>query len=664
MAIASGRLRAGRFFVPILLVAAPLAWLGFGAQPAGALTGIPVTTNADSGAGSLRAALTSANTTADDVEIDVNAGLGTIALASALPPYAGGTGGTHNLTIKGNGVTLDGVAAASVIEAGPSYSGSIAVDDVMISGGEEGIDGSNSASLTLTNSTITGTVDDGIDASSGSISVTNSTITGTGEDAVDTGSGPVTVIDSAIASATSDGIDSGADTVTVTGSTVSGNGGDGIDTGTSTIDVTNSTIANNLGDGIDTGTSTINLAYDTINNNAAAGFAQLDGGGLAITSFATVITQPGGGNPNCAFEGGLVSQGYNYSDDATCGLTQASDKQSAVEPGLGTLAANGGLGLTMVPNTGSPLINAIPIPSCQTGLASGITTDERGITRPQGSGCDIGAVEVAVAAPAFNPNGYRLVADEGGIFDFGLNFNGSLANTKLNAPIVGLANSPGPDGYLLVGSDGGVFAEGGANFYGSLGGQAIPSPIAAIAAPPSENGYWLVAQNGKTYPFGSAPSLPAVQLPPGARIVGMASTTDGQGAWLTDQFGDVYAEGTAQYVGGLGSLHINAPIVGIAAAASGQGYLLAGADGGVFRYGTQGFFGSVPGVLMRGQHIVAPIVGIAVTHSGNGYWEVGADGGVYAFGDAPFLGSTYTTVPGDKLNGPIVGIQHLGAASG
>ena len=234
-----------------------------------------------------------------------------------------------------------------------------------------------------------------------------------------------------------------------------------------------------------------------------------------------------------------------------------------------------------------------------------------------------------VTVGAFAPNGYRLVADEGGIFDFGLNFNGSLANNKLNAPIVGLANSPGPNGYLMVGADGGVFAEGGANFYGSLGGQAIASPIAAIAAPPSETGYWLAAQNGKIYNFGSVPALPAVQLPPGAKIVGMASTTDGQGAWLTDQLGDVYALGDALYEGGMGGKAIAAPIVGIAAAASGQGYVLVGADGGVYNFGTQGFFGSIPGSLAAGQKLVAPIVGIAVTHSGDGYWEVGADGGVF-----------------------------------
>ena len=139
----------------------------------------------------------------------------------------------------------------------------------------------------------------------------------------------------------------------------------------------------------------------------------------------------------------------------------------------------------------------------------------------------------------------------------------------------------------------------------------------------------------------------------------MASTTDGMGAWLTDNFGDVYAEGSAQYVGGLGGVHINKPIVGIAAAASGQGYVLVASDGGAFAYGTQNFFGSVPGSLKPGQVLNAPVVGIAVTHSGKGYWEVGADGGVFTYGDAPFLGS----MAGVRLNGPVVGIQHLGSVS-
>lgn len=355
---------------------------------------------------------------------------------------------------------------------------------------------------------------------------------------------------------------------------------------------------------------------------------------------------------------GFTSLGYNLIDDSTCGTAAGGDivGQGAQ---LGTLQNKRGPTQTELPASTSPAVGAIPTAVCS---GTGVTTDQRDVARGAGlnGSCTMGAVEVAVLP--FNPNGYRRVADEGGIFDFGLNFNGSLANNKLNAPIVGIANAPGVNGYVMAGADGGVFALGGANFYGSLGGQAIPSPIAAIAAPPSEAGYWLVAQNGKIYNYGSVPPLPAISLPPGTHIVGMASTSDGQGAWLTDQFGDVYAEGTAQYVGGLGGVQISKPIVGIAAAADGQGDVLVATDGGVFAYGTQGFYGSVPGSLKPGQSLTAPIVGIAVTHSGKGYWEVGADGGVFNYGDAPFLGSIYTAIGNHPLNGPIVGIQHLGVA--
>jgi hypothetical protein len=402
--------------------------------------------------------------------------------------------------------------------------------------------------------------------------------------------------------------------------------------------------------------------FDTISANTAT-----DGGTGAgnvqtiddstLTLAQTIIANgsaSGGPNTNCEFTGpgSVTSQGYNLIDNTNCGTPAATDIIGQ-NPQLGALANNGGPTQTLLPAESAPEVGAIPDATC---VATGVGMDQRGLARGAGaaSSCTIGSVEIGQ-----NFNGYRLVADEGGIFDFGLLFSGSLANNHLNAPIVGLANAPGPSGYLMVGGDGGVFALGGANFFGSLGGQSIPSPIAAIAAPPGENGYWLVAQNGKIYNYGAVPSLPAIQLPPGAHIVGMASTTDGQGAWLTDQRGDVYAEGSAQYVGGLGGIHINMPIVGIAAAASGQGYVLVASDGGAFAYGTQKFFGSVPGSLKPGQRLNAPVVGIAVTHSGKGYWEVGADGGVFTYGDAPFLGS----MGGIRLNGPVVGIQHLGSVT-
>ena len=74
------------------------------------------------------------------------------------------------------------------------------------------------------------------------------------------------------------------------------------------------------------------------------------------------------------------------------------DRQSAGNPDLAPLAGNGGPTQTRLPQTGSPLIDGVPVASCQADGATGVTTDQRGVTRPQGTGCDIGAVEVAVAA--------------------------------------------------------------------------------------------------------------------------------------------------------------------------------------------------------------------------------------------------------------------------
>jgi hypothetical protein len=143
----------------------------------------------------------------------------------------------------------------------------------------------------------------------------------------------------------------------------------------------------------------VTLVYDTIVQNAAHTGSNIDTPNV-LTSFGSVVAL-GSGGANCVLTATTISHGWNFSNDASCGFTNTAsgDKQNAGDPGLGALADNGGPGPTQLPQTGSPLIDAIPVASCQADGASGVTTDERGVTRPQMLGCDIGAVEVQPAPP-------------------------------------------------------------------------------------------------------------------------------------------------------------------------------------------------------------------------------------------------------------------------
>jgi hypothetical protein len=146
------------------------------------------------------------------------------------------------------------------------------------------------------------------------------------------------------------------------------------------------------------------IAYSTIVGNSASSRANLQDLNSDPTFgvdviFGSVISDPLGGGTNCGSASDAVSQGYNHADDASCNLTATGDRQSAVDPLLGALAANGGPTATRLPAATSPLLDAIPPAACQTGVGAGIVVDQRGIARPQGTGCDIGAVEVVVTVP-------------------------------------------------------------------------------------------------------------------------------------------------------------------------------------------------------------------------------------------------------------------------
>ncbi len=100
-------------------------------------------------------------------------------------------------------------------------------------------------------------------------------------------------------------------------------------------------------------------------------------------------------------------------------------------------------------------------------------------------------------------HGYRLVASDGGVFDFGgATYKGSMGGRHLNAPIVGMAATPDGGGYWLVGSDGGIFSFGDARYKGSMGDRHLNAPIVGMAATPDGGGYWLVGSDGGIFSFG------------------------------------------------------------------------------------------------------------------------------------------------------------------
>ena len=96
------------------------------------------------------------------------------------------------------------------------------------------------------------------------------------------------------------------------------------------------------------------------------------------------IVVKGGGGRSCV--GVFVDGGGNlsYPDDSCPGIN--------ADPMLGPLQDNGGPTFTMEPDLASPAMDGVNDTTCQTDPVSG--HDQRGVMRPVGPQCDIGAVEV------------------------------------------------------------------------------------------------------------------------------------------------------------------------------------------------------------------------------------------------------------------------------
>jgi hypothetical protein len=93
-------------------------------------------------------------------------------------------------------------------------------------------------------------------------------------------------------------------------------------------------------------------------------------------------------------EGTITSLGNNLDTDGTCNLLTSAGDHPATDPILGPLADNGGTTETHSLLPGSPAIDAVARADCIGPDGNPLIADQRGVTRPQGPACGIGAFEI------------------------------------------------------------------------------------------------------------------------------------------------------------------------------------------------------------------------------------------------------------------------------
>lgn len=152
-----------------------------------------------------------------------------------------------------------------------------------------------------------------------------------------------------------------------------------------TVTITNSTLSNNdAGDGgaVYTDGGTVTLIHCTIARGFPANRIANNGG--VVTMTGTLL------EGTCSLDA-VTSGGHNLeSPGDTCGLRGTND-QVGVSDGeleLGDLQDNGGDTETHAPESGSAAVDVVAEGDCS------VAADQRGVTRPQGSRCDVGALEV------------------------------------------------------------------------------------------------------------------------------------------------------------------------------------------------------------------------------------------------------------------------------
>jgi uncharacterized repeat protein (TIGR01451 family) len=272
--------------------------------------------------------------------------------------------------------------------------------------------------LTLTNSTVSGnsaSVAGGGIWNGGVVTITSSTVSGN----TSSGSGggihnqnQLIVTSSTISQNTSSGVGGGIYTgrfLGMTSSTVSGNSagsnGGGIFNDFGEVIAATSTVSGNSATSVGGGIFTRNaltIVSSTVSANSAS-----SGAGIFQDTFGSsrIISSIDAGNSagDCSGPGAFASDGYNLVG-SDCGFSSTGDQtvaDSASAIGIKPLGNHGGRTQTMPLAPKSPAVDAIPV-----GASAGDGTvlcpysdDQRGLARPQGVACDVGAYELRNTTP-------------------------------------------------------------------------------------------------------------------------------------------------------------------------------------------------------------------------------------------------------------------------
>jgi hypothetical protein len=195
-------------------------------------------------------------------------------------------------------------------------------------------------------------------------------------------------------------------TLTLTNSTVSENSGGryGAIFNESLLSLTNSTVSGNHGETcgalLNSGGATSTIVGSTVSGNTSESGASIVNSTDELNTAVLMISNSVIDDDCIGWREGLpqgspdiISSGYNIeSPGDTCGFDQQTDWVTVTEQqlNLGPLQDNGGPTMTHALMPGSVAVDHIPAVDCD------VDEDQRGVARPQGPACDVGAFELEV----------------------------------------------------------------------------------------------------------------------------------------------------------------------------------------------------------------------------------------------------------------------------